>query len=180
MEQISRVYSLLHNELERLDKYELDIEKVFVTNESGELIPIAEIYSEEASRIIKSIKKSNSKTLSFMTVWQKVQLELARELNGSSMRVLCMIVGKMKYENLAFDITQRDVSAFLNMSPRTVIRAMKELEEIGVIAFSGTKNSKIYHVNPAYIWKGSFARVKYRMEIFKEQMSKHKNIWKTK
>jgi DNA-binding MarR family transcriptional regulator len=178
VEEITKVYDLLHNELERLDKYEVEIEKVYLVRDDGEMIPIAEIYPQKAEDIIKSIKKSNSKTLSFVSVWQSVQVELAKHLNGSSMRVLCYIVGKMKFENLGFDITQREISENLNMSSRTVIRAIKQLEEVGVIAHSINKNRRVYHINPAYAWKGSFMKVKYRMSIFREAMKKYKKIWK--
>jgi DNA-binding MarR family transcriptional regulator len=176
--EISRVYSLLHNELERIDRHELDITEVYVSDEDGQLVQIAEIYPEEASRILRAIKKSNNKTLSFISVWQNVQLSLAKELSGSAMRVLAMVVGKMKYENLAFDITQREISSFLNMSSRTVIRSVKELEKLGVIKHENKTGRRIYHVNPAYMWKGSFARLRYKLEMFKEEMDENKELWK--
>jgi biotin operon repressor len=175
-----KVYSILQTELERLDNVDITPEKVFVANDEGELIPVMELYSEEAGRIIESIKKSRSKTLSFVSVWQQSQVELAKYLSGSSLKVLLYLISKMKYENLVFDVTQRLISEELGMSSRTVIRSLQELEEVGVIAHTNKKNGRIYRINPAYACKGSFMKIRYAMSIFREAMKQYPKIWKKK
>jgi predicted transcriptional regulator len=177
--EITRVYSLLHNELKRVDADKIDVDTLYhLDKETGEMVPVAEVYPVEASKIIQSIRKSSNKTLGFISLWQKAQLQLIQNLSGGSIKVLLYMLSNMKYHNLVFDATQKNISESLNMSSRTVIRALKELDDKGVVKYSKKNNIRTYHVNPAYAWKGSFMQIKYSMSIFKEDMQEHKALWK--
>lgn len=178
MEQIKKVYSLLHNELGRLDTENVDADTIYFLNkETGEMTPVAEVHSEEAEKIVQSIRKSNSKTLGFVSLWQKAQGELARSLSGGSLKILLLFVSEMKYHNLVFGMSQKAIADALSMSSRTVIRSLKELDEKGVVKHSTKNNARTYHINPAYAWKGSLSKVKYSMSIFKEDMEENKDLW---
>ncbi len=178
MEKVKMVYNLLHNELKRLDNKEFKIETLYhLDEETGEMTPVAEMYPEEADNIVQSIRKSNSKTLGFISLWQRTQGEVAKSLSGGSLKVLLLLVSEMKYHNLVFGFSQRTIADTLGMSSRTVIRALKELNEKGVVKHSTKKGVRTYHINPAYAWKGSLLKVKYSMSIFKEDMDEHKDIW---
>tara|TARA_R110000751_G_scaffold3353_1_gene16521 strand:- start:476 stop:1018 length:543 start_codon:yes stop_codon:yes gene_type:complete len=177
--EIIKVYNLLHNELKRVDADKVDVDTLYhLDKETGELIPVVEVYPQEASKIIQSIRKSSNKTLGFISLWQKSQLQLVRDLSGGSLKVLLYMLAKMKYHNLVFEATQKNISETLNMSSRTVIRSLKELDEKGVVKYSKKNNIRTYHVNPAYAWKGSFMKINYSMSIFKEDMKEHKELWK--
>ncbi len=177
MDEMKRVYHLLHNELDRFEGKNFDVNTVFALDPTtGEYVPIAEGLPVEAESLVKTIKKKNSKTISFVMMWQEAQLNMTRELSGNSLRVLTMLVGKMKYDNCVYGITQRKISNYLSMSTRTVIRAIDELKNVGLIIVTGKKGNKVYHINPAYAWKGSFHRMKYKLEMFDEQM-KESDIW---
>ena len=70
MTEITRVYSLLHNELKRVDADKIDVDTLYhLDKETGEMVPVAEVYPVEASKIIQSIRKSSNKTLGFISLW---------------------------------------------------------------------------------------------------------------
>ncbi len=166
-----RVYHLLHNELARIDENILEIETIYVVDkQTGDMIPIAEGIPEDAEKFIQDIKKRNTKGLSFAMIYQETQMELCKKLSGNSFRILCMMLGNMKYDNSAYGLTHRKIAEFLGMSTRTVNRSMKELDRSGSVVSTGRKGSIVYHINPAYAWKGSFHRIKYKLPMFDKAM----------
>lgn len=178
MSEMKRVYHLLHNELDRLENKDFDVQTVYAVDKStGEFIPIAEGMPEDAENLVQFIKKKNTKSINFVMAWQEAQLNMAKVLSGNSLRILTMLVGNMNFDNCVYGITQRKISEFLSMSSRTVIRSLTELQKSGVIIITGKKGNKGYHINPAYAWKGSFQRMKYKMGMFRDVMKEEKNIW---
>ena len=174
---VKRVYHLLHNELSRIDEETLDAKVIYtVDRETGEMIPIAESIPEEADEFINGIKKRNAKGLEFAMIYQESQLEMCQKLSSNAYRILGMIIGKMKWDNCSYGHTHRSIAEFLGMSTRTVNRAMRELKESGMVVWNGKKGKTVYHINPAYAWKGSFHRMKYKMPLFDEPMKEEEEF----
>jgi Fic family protein len=178
MSEMKKVYHLLHNELDRLETKNFDVTTLYAVDEStGDLVPIAEGMPEDAQTIVDYIRKKDSKSITFAMLWQEVQINMARVLSGNSLRILTLIVGKMNFENCAYGMTYRKIAELLSMSSRTVIRSLRELQDKGVLIVTGKKGNKIYHVNPAYAWKGSFQRMKYKMRMFDTVMKEEGELW---
>jgi CRP-like cAMP-binding protein len=176
---LKRAYHLLHNELDRLREENLGVEHLYALDkDSGEYVPVIESYDEEADKVLHVLRKKNSKALSFVMLHQEAQLYLCRNLGGNEIKMLYFVISQLKYDNMAYGLTQRDIATELNMSTRTVNRASKELINSGVLIITGKKGNRIYHVNPAFVWKGSFQRMKYKLSMFNDKMKDDDDPWR--
>jgi Mg2+ and Co2+ transporter CorA len=178
---LKRAYHLINNELDRTKVDSLEVEHLYAYDKfKDEYVPVIESYDEEADKIISSLRKRNTKALSFVMLHQEAQAYLCKNLSGNAIKMLYYIVSALKYDNMAYGITQRDLSSELSMSTRTINRASKELISSGVMIITGKKSNRVYHINPAFVWKGSLSRLKMKMSMFDHTMNDDKDfVWNT-
>lgn len=174
---VKRIYHLLHNELDRIKNKDIDLKKIYIQNADGELLPIAESVDAEKYEVVEEIKKRNAKNLNFVMLWQKSQKWLCKSLSGNAFKVICYFIAEMKFDNAVYGVNYRKIAKEINISTRTVMRAIKELEEIGAVVVLGKKGKKVYHINPALVWKGAFHTIAYKLNMFDDKM-KINGLWK--
>jgi DNA-binding transcriptional regulator YhcF (GntR family) len=161
----------MYNQLERLKNMDVTPDVLFFKHKStGDLIPVAEIISEDAERIAKKIRSGRRGGLTFISLHQDCIIDVLKSVSGSSVKILMYIASKTKFENYAFGITYRDLASDLGMSVKTVTLSMKELKDYGAIVISGKRGKYVYHVNPALFWKGHISQAKERLTEFEEKM----------
>jgi len=177
MEQgVKRIYHLLHNELDRVKNKDLDLKKIYIEHD-GELLPFAESVDAEKYQIIEEIKKKNAKNLNFVMMWQKSQKWLCENTSGNAFKLISYMISELKFDNAVYGISYRKIAKEINISTRTVTRAVKELEDIGAVKVTGKKGNKVYHINPALAWKGAFHTIAYKLKMFDDKM-KIEGLWK--
>jgi len=96
-------------------------------------------------------------------VFQAFALLAAVNLKPSSNRILMLFFGMSAYENyIGMDV--KTISEELNMSERSVIRGLKEIEDCNIIIkypHPTDRRRHDYFINPLGAWKGnSYARKK--------------------
>lgn len=103
---------------------------------------------------------------------QLALLELARDkdLGMEALRVLIYLCGRLDFENY-IQLEQKEISEDLGMLKPNVSRAMKLLEDKGIIV-RGPRAGKSYvwHLNPNFGWKGkvkNFGEEKLRFTLLK-------------
>jgi predicted transcriptional regulator len=110
----------------------------------------------QANTIIKT-KKSNMPAFVFV-VQQFAKVFSERiNLNASTYRIFFHFMALMEYENfISVDI--ETISENLSLSPRTVIRGIKDLEDLNIVKKTLHINDKRRHeyfINPIAVWKGN-------------------------
>lgn len=104
-------------------------------------------------------------------VFQTFAYLASTELKPSSNKVLMYLFSMSAYENfLGIDI--KTLSEKLSMSERSVISALNELEDNGVIAKvkSGTdRRRNDYFINPMSAWKGNSTARKMKLDIIEDE-----------
>ena len=74
----------------------------------------------------------------------------------------------MGYENAVFGITYRKLSKELSMSLSSVTTSINALIGYRLIIKHGSKQKKVYYVNPAIAWKGSRLNIRKKTGLFVE------------
>jgi hypothetical protein len=168
---LKNAYHIMYNQLERLKNMDVTADVLYFKNKvTGDLIPVAKIIPEDANRIAKKLRSGRRDGLTFITMHQDPIIDIVKNLSGSALKIVMYIASKTKFENYAFDITYRKVSADLGMSVKTVTLCMKELKEFGAIAATGKRGKYIYHINPALFWKGHISQAQEKLVEFEEKM----------
>lgn len=165
MKEFEKAYDLLYHELERLNNKQ--IQTLYTADpHTGEMVPVVEEVSTELLKMIHS-GRSRTKDLQFIMLYQEPEKTIAREVSGTSLKILCYLRACMKYENTLFGVTYRNISDAINVSVRSVVRAIEELVSLNIIKASGGKK-RTYHLNPATAWKGALSQQKAKLEMFSE------------
>ena len=165
MKAFDTAHALLYNELERLNNKE--IQTLYTADpDTGEMVPVVEEVSTELLKMIHS-GRSRTKELEFIMLYQEPEKAIAREVGGTSLKVLCYMRGCMKYENTLFGVTYRNIADGIGVSLRSVVRAIEELVSLNIIMATGGKK-RTYHLNPATAWKGALSQQKAKLDMFSE------------
>lgn len=110
-----------------------------------------------------SVRPSREKLPPNVMVFQTFAYLSATQLAPSTCKVLMYLFSKTGYENY-IGIDVKTLSEEVNMVSRTIIRALNELEENGIIVKIkniSDKRRHDYFINPYGAWKGnSFSRKK--------------------
>lgn len=118
-----------------------------------------------------------------MMVFQAAAYLCAKELKPSTNRILMLFIAMSAYENfIGMDV--KTISEELDMTERTVISALKELEQNNVIVkfkHPSDKRRHDYFINPQAAWKGnSYTRKKVLTNIDPDQLKLFPTPKKTK
>lgn len=171
-------YHVIYNQIDKIKNLDVDHDTLYVKDKStGEFIPAVDIVPEDVDNVVRKLKSSKGGGLSFVVTFQNHISSVLKDLNGSSVKVLTYLVGNMKYDNLVFGITYRDIADDISMSVKTVTLAMKDLDESGLVKRTGRKGSFVYNINPAFAWKGNFYKIKEKMELFESDMNIDDKEW---
>jgi len=125
----------------------------------------------QANTIIKA-KKSNMPPFVFVVQqFAKVFSERVT-LKSSTYRIFFHFIALMEYENfISVDI--QTISENLNINIRTLIRGLKDLEDLNIVKKTLRINDKRrheYYINPVHIWKGN---ANARNKAIKKQTEKN-------
>jgi DNA-binding MarR family transcriptional regulator len=156
MRKIKKVLSILHDGLNSVDPRKLTTESIYyVDEESGETVKIAEYFGEDSLKLLSRIKRGINDECAYSTLFQKSLEDLMVKLKPNELRILLYFVSKMGYENVVFGVTYRGVAKALGMSVRTVTTSVNSLIGYNLLKKFGSKQKKVYYVNPSVAWKGS-------------------------
>lgn len=94
----------------------------------------------------------------FQKIWVAQILAAAEELSSSRLKLVMHLVAESSKNQNMIDVTIRDLASLLSMSPTTVTKTLKTLENKNII----TRKRGFIFVNPDIVYKGSHHR---RMNI---------------
>ena len=110
----------------------------------------------EANTFIKT-KKANMPPFIFLVQQFAKVFSEKIDLNASTYRIFFHFMALLEYENfISVDI--QTISENLNLSSRTIIRGIKDLEDLNIVKKTLHINDKRRHeyfINPIAIWKGN-------------------------
>jgi len=166
MDKQKRVYRAIKSEADRAD-LNVTVETLFFHDqETGEAIPVLDVLGEEAEYALKKIQGSIRKDAVYAMFYQDTFFDLAKSLSGGEARVMMYFLSEMKYNNIIFRVTLRDVAKKINAGVNTVKDAIGGLKKKGLIIETGTRHNKSIHVNPSVGWKGSWFNRKKKIDMF--------------
>lgn len=166
---LQKIYHLLYGDLTEIsDKISTDT-IFYLDKDTGEAIPLAERFSEEAMALIDKIKKKSYKT-KFVTLYQEPQMAMLRSLSPHAFKLLSFLVSKMAFDNSVRGVSFSIIAAELSMSSRTIQKAIADMEKWGVIYTARERNTFCYFINPAYAWRGSYFMIHNKGMMFNEKM----------
>lgn len=135
---------------------------------------VRENFGTESAITIINGRKFPKGTPDFVFLFQLVGGELAKKLTPSACKVLLYMITLMAYGN-HIGCNQTTLAADLELSLRSVNRAIKELRDMAVIIdykdpMDKTRN--VYIINPHSAWKGKISkRVTFLKELDKNQLA---------
>ena len=173
LNRFGKTFDLLLNILD-LDK-NLKNGGLWYIDSDGEGIQIAEEYCGGVDKIIADTRKYYRNALEFVQIYQEQEKDIARDLSGGALKILCFLRSYMKFGNKVYGITNAYISDYLNMNIRTVSRSMKELYDYGLISYLGKKHNRVIKINPANTTKGKYNQFKKIINDFEVQMDKKRN-----
>jgi len=166
MEKQKRVFRAIKSEVDRTDLNVTVDTLFFHDQETGEAIPMLEVLEEDSHNALKKIQHSVKKDTGYSIFYQDTMLDLSKNLSGGEIRVLMYFIGKMKYENVVFGVTLRGVADKIGAGVNTVKDAILGLKKRNLIIETGTRGSKIIHINPSIVWKGNWFKRKQKVNMF--------------
>ena len=173
MERQKRVYRVIKSEVDRID-LNVTIDTLYFHDElSGDHIPIVEVLEEESALVLKKIQHSTTSKVSYSIYYQDTFLDVAKHLSGGEIRVLMYLIGGMKYENVVFGVTLRGTAEKIGGGVNTVRDALTGLKERNLIKETGVRGKKVIHINPSIVWKGSWFKKKYKVDMFMTEDGKN-------
>lgn len=156
MEKVKRILNILHDGLNSIDPRKLTTDSIYYMDEdTGEMIKIGEYFGDDSLKLLSRLKKGINDECSYSTLFQKSLEDLMVELKPNELRILFYFVSKMGYENVVYGVTYRGVAKGLGMSARTVTDSVNALMDKNLIKKYGSRQKKVYYVNPSVAWKGS-------------------------
>lgn len=96
----------------------------------------------------------------WIMMFQAVGRDLAKKLTPSGCKVLLYMISLMQYSN-HIGCNQSTIAEDLEMSERSVNRAINELKEMGVVLSykdPQDRTRNVYIINPVHAWKGKMHR----------------------
>jgi hypothetical protein len=166
LEKQKRVFRAIKSEVDRTE-LNVTIDTLFFHNdETGEVIPVLDVLEEDAANALKKIQSSLKKDTNYSIIYQDTLLDLAANLSGGEMRVLMHLVGGMKYENVVFGVTLRDVAGKVGAGVNTVKDALTGLKKRRLIIETGKGKNKVIHINPSIAWRGNWFKKKAKVNMF--------------
>jgi hypothetical protein len=166
LERQKRVFRAIKSEV---DRTELNVKintLFFHDEETGEAIPVLDVLEEDAENALKKIQSSLKKDTSYSIIYQDTLIDLAANLSGGEMRVLMHLVGGMKYENVVFGVTLRDVAGKIGSGVNTVKDALVGLKKRRLIIETGKGKNKVIHINPSIAWRGNWFKKRAKVNMF--------------
>ncbi len=169
MKKLRKTLNILHSNLNSIDPELLTSESLYHMNEkTGEMTKIAEYYGADSINVLNRIKKGVNDKVSYSTLYQKSLQDLMSTLSPNQIKVILYFISKMGYENAVFGITYRKLSKELSMSLSSVTTSINALIGYRLIIKHGSKQKKVYYVNPAIAWKGSRLNIRKKTGLFVE------------
>lgn len=92
----------------------------------------------------------------YVMLFQAVSLLIAQAISLPTLKVFFLFLGKLQYSNHV-GVDQLTIVEEIGLSPRTVKRAVKELEENNIIIkYKDMQDHRrnVYIINPHVAWKG--------------------------
>jgi predicted transcriptional regulator len=129
---------------------------------------IRENFGEGSAITVINGRKFPKGVPEFVFMFQLIGKELAKKLTPSACKVLLYMVSLMEYSNHV-GCNQTTLAEDLELSLRSVSRAIKELKDMAVILDykdPQDRTRNVYMVNPHSAWKGKISK---RQKFIKEQ-----------
>lgn len=126
---------------------------------TGELIPIAEKYPEEAEKLAKEIHNRINGKNGYAMISQSHILRFSRKNTSRVVRLLLILISKVNFNNKVVDYYHSDAPRLYGMSVKTSQDVMKELLATEMIKrFKERGNHYVYYISPYLCWKGNYIK----------------------
>lgn len=150
------VYQILLNEGVRMESLRKKGFDLFVKNDRGAFVPIAEAYDgyiEELKTFILKKKKTRY-VITFTECF-----ELLDKLSPAQNKILRFLVSQMNQGNIVENYSYRDINNMTGVHLLYVQKSLTALLEKDFIRFKKRKQGRVYMINPAYFFKGKMTWV---------------------
>jgi len=97
----------------------------------------------------------------------KPEYLLIRVMNGNTLKLLNLFV-MMEEHGPISDISYREMASTLDVSLRTITRAVADLKSCNIIKVSGKRHNLIYAINESSKWTGIFEEQRQKIDLLKE------------
>ena len=170
----------MKNEAKKKNKtINLDLSENNVNDKEDTLLRLKMQYG--ASKLTLIEQKNRPKLPSNVMVFQKfaTMAALSPDLKQAELKIILYIIGIVRYENLFLSVDIANISEELQMTKRTVLRAMKKLKTMNIlvsITNAEDKRKSDYAVNPTAMWKGNSVARLEKMKLM-DKKSQQLNLF---
>jgi hypothetical protein len=165
--QQKTVLTLLHDSLKEIDIEKLSHESLYYVDEdTGDMTKIGEYFGGVSLEMVENIKRRINRKVVYSMIFQKPLEELTKKYTSNEIMILLYLISKMGYENALFGITYRGMAKKLGIGLSTISKTMLKFKEDNVLKVYGSKQKKVYYVNPAIAWKGSRVNIRKKSGMF--------------
>lgn len=150
------VYEILLNEGVRMDSLRKKGLDLFIKNDKGEFVAVAEAYDgyiDELKNMILKKRKARY-VITFVETFK-----LLDKLSPAPNKILRFLVSQMSQSNIVENISYRDMNQLTGTHLLFVQKSMTALLENDLIKFKKHKNGRVYMINPSYFFKGKMTWV---------------------
>ncbi len=102
---------------------------------------------------VHNIKSKHKEIEQLISPYKEADIALAKKLNGNAVKLLWYLRVLKKYGNIVKDLTYRDISKQLSMSSRSIVKSMKELQELNIVSLTREEGRRAYLINEDKDWK---------------------------
>lgn len=159
------VFDLILLEADRVLAYKQKDLDLYYKDINGDIVPLAEAYSESVNNVIQDIFKR--KKMRYHIAFTETIDELDN-MKPISNKLLRFFVREMNYGNILKNYSIRDIQQVTGISNRYMLSSMKELIQKDFIRFEVDRNRRTYMVNPIYFYKGSLKKIFYSVQKYND------------
>ena len=101
-----------------------------------------------------SVYRGKKKDKHFMKIYSEPLYNLLPKLSPSATKVWLALGNEVNYEDTIVEMTIAEIMERTNLSDKPVKAAIKQLEELGVLARIGPNNRRKYVLSEMYVKRG--------------------------
>jgi len=113
---------------------------------------------------VATLAKSQIRSIQLLL---KPEYLLIRVMNGNTLKLLNLFVMMGENGPIA-DLPYREMAETLDVSLRTITRAIADLKSCNIIKVTGKRHSLIYTINDSNQWTGIFEEQRQKIDLLKE------------
>jgi len=127
-------------------------ERIYMADQSGELIPIAKTLGDDGIAIISRIQRAMGKAMHYFSIRHQQEEKLVKTLTDTEFRLFAMLRCRASFNGYV-KYSSYEMSLSLKLNQKTVQRTMRKLIQGGYVK----KLKTSYIINPLYYQKGGLS-----------------------